>query len=327
MSEGPVKETPIWVDHVTKTFEGETAVSDVSFEVPAGTIFGYVGPSGSGKTTTVRMLTGVYPPSEGRLAVFGTPPSDFTTDVRRRLGYMPQHFVLYPDLSVRQNLSFAASMYGLIRRRDRYAELLDFVELSDERRKLARDLSGGMQRRLALAATMIHDPDLLFLDEPTSGVDPVLRRKFWDRFRELRDEGKTLFVTTQYVSETAYCDVVGVMVGDGRLLAVDTPDGLRRRAFGSDLLHIRLEQPVSSSELDALSDLPFAVGAARRRSDRELVLPVEEARRAIPELMEWAGERGLPVETAEELLPSYDDVFVELMQRADADDPTRTQEP
>ena len=307
----------ILAEHLTKIFGDQTAVDDVSFEVPAGSIFGYVGPSGSGKTTTVRMLTGVYPPTEGRLSVLGAEPTRFTGRIRSRLGYLPQHFVLYPELTVRQNLSFAASMYGLVRRRKRSLELLDFVELSQDRHKLARDLSGGMQRRLALAATLIHDPDLLFLDEPTAGVDPVLRRKFWDGFRSLRDEGKTLFITTQYVAETAYCDLVGVMVGDGRLLAVDTPDGLRRRAFGGDLLHIRFERRVAASELDALSELPFAVGPARRRSAGEVVLPVEEARRAIPELIEWAGQRDLPVDTAEEAVPSYDDVFVELMQAAE----------
>ncbi len=312
---------------VSKQFGDQTAVRDVSFDVPSGIIFGYVGPSGSGKTTTIRMLTGVYPPSAGTLSVLGSDPRLFTSEVRRRLGYLPQHFVLYPDLSVNQNLSFAASVYGMGRRGRRIADLLDFVELSDAKGKRAGSLSGGMQRRLSLAATLVHDPDLLFLDEPTGGIDPVLRQKFWDEFRELRDGGKTLFVTTQYVGEAVYCDLVGVMVGDGRLLAVDTPEGLRRRAFGGDLLEIRLARPLTQSELRELGALDTATGPVHHRDDGALMLPVEEAPRAIPEVMAWASERDVPVETVQEDSPSFDDVFVRLMEQTGASTPREEESP
>jgi ABC-2 type transport system ATP-binding protein len=316
MTEEDRAEPAIQATEVSKAFDGHLAVRNVSFTVPSGSIFGYVGPSGSGKTTTVRLLTGVYPPTEGSLQVLGKDPRLFTAGDRARLGYMPQLSVLYPDLTVAQNLSFAASIYGMVRRRHRLSELLDFVELEQDRGKVVGKISGGMQRRLSLAATLLHDPDLLFLDEPTAGVDPVLRRKFWDRFRELRDEGKTLFITTQVVSEAAYCDLVGVMVGDGRLLAVDSPEGLRRRAFQGDLVEIRSGRAFRPDELAELSRLPFARGPVRLQGERSLILPVDEARRAIPEILAWTSEHGLPVDEAEELAPSYDDVFVRLMEEA-----------
>lgn len=219
---------------LTKQFGNEVAVEDVSFEVPNGAIFGYVGPSGSGKTTTLRLLTGIYTPSAGQATVLGREPRHFNRRTRQQIGYMPQLFVLYPDLTVWENLNFAASIYGMgLRRRRRLNEVLEFVELMEHRYKPARQISGGMQRRLSLAATLIHDPKLIFLDEPTAGIDPVLRRKFWDHFKHLQQAGRTLFITTQYVSETAYCDLVGVMADrrlfNGRYSDRSAPSGLWRR--------------------------------------------------------------------------------------------------
>src|SRR3712207_4171339 len=166
----------IEMQHVTKRFGDKVAVNDVSMTVPAGQIFGVVGPSGCGKTTTVRMMTGVYTPTEGSLRVLGATPRTFEKRARERIGYMPQEFVLYPTLTVWENLNFVASLYGLnwFRRRKRLEQLLDFVELREARNRLAENISGGMKRRLELACSLVHNPELLFADEPTAGVDPVL---------------------------------------------------------------------------------------------------------------------------------------------------------
>lgn len=202
----------IETEQLTKKFNGEFGVKEVSIRIPKNAIFGFIGPSGSGKTTTVRLLLGIYPPSSGSALVFGHQPHRFSQTDRSRIGYMPQLFMLQNGLTVWQNLAFVASLYGMLRhRKERIRKRLDLVELTGHEKKRASDLSGGMQRRLSLAAALLHDPDLIFLDEPTAGIDPVLRRKFWDHFQKLKEQGKTLFITTQYVAEAAYCDYVGVM--------------------------------------------------------------------------------------------------------------------
>ena len=302
------------LQNVNKVFGQEYAVRDVSFTVPRGMIFGYIGPSGSGKTTTIRMLTGVYGPTNGSLTVLDTDPMRFTQTMRQRIGYMPQYFALYPSLSVSQNLGFAASLYGMgLRRGKRLRELLDLVELSDDRRKPARKISGGMQRRLSLAATLVHNPELIFLDEPTAGIDPVLRSKFWTYFRALRDQGHTLFVTTQYVSETAYCDLVGVM-NEGALIALDTPDGLRRQALGGELVDVRTTDTLGSATMELFRALPF-VRKAQRIDDRSVRLTVDEASTAIPDLLDRLRHQDIGVDSTEEYVPPFDDIFVALIHR------------
>src|SRR5207253_4083246 len=192
---------------------------------PRGTTLGIIGPSGSGKTTLIRMLTGTLEPSEGKLSVLGQHPRRFTRHTRERLGYMPQHFVLYEELTATENLSFVAALFGLLwpKRGRRVKEMLRLVELWDARNRRARHLSGGMQRRLELACALVHDPLLLFIDEPTAGLDPLLREKIWTEFRRLREAGRTLVVTTQIVGEAAYCDTVAVLAR-GRLIALAPPD-------------------------------------------------------------------------------------------------------
>ena len=301
---------------VVKRYGSYVAVRDVDLAVEGGTIFGFVGPSGSGKTTTVRLLTGSERPSAGEVWVLGGEPSAFTPDQRARMGYMPQLSVLYPELSLRQNLSFVASIYGLpLRgRRRRMRRVLDLVELSPHRGKRLGDTSGGMQRRLALAAALMHDPELLFLDEPTAGIDPVLRRRFWAHFAELRSQGRTMFVTTQYVGEAESCDRVGV-IAHGRLLVVDTPDGLRRRAYGGQILDLVAETRVDERLLDELAALPYVVRAELTGTDgRGARVVVEQAGTAAPRLQQFFSDRDVELEELREHVPRMDDVFVTLVQ-------------
>ena len=304
----------IWADGLTRTFDEEVAVQNVTMSVPRGAIFGFIGPSGSGKTTTIRLLTGVYKPTAGRMQVLGVNPARFTKVTRARIGYMPQLFVLYPELTIWENLNFVSSLYGMkLRRNRRLHEVLSFVELDEHRDKLVREISGGMQRRLSLATTLVHHPDLIFLDEPTAGIDPVLRRKFWQHFRDLQQQGRTLFVTTQYVSEAAYCDLVGILAR-GRLLAVDTPKALRYRAFGGDIVDFQAEGPLAFQHVNSLRDLPFVNGLPRRVGESHLRLVVAEAATDIPELLDWAQDQEVTVASVEEYMPPFDDVFVELVQ-------------
>jgi ABC-2 type transport system ATP-binding protein len=237
----------VYARDVSKTFGDQPALNRVDLDVSRGTILGVIGPSGCGKTTLLRVLTGIIARDEGELAVLGTDPEQFSSRQRGRFGYLPQLPVLFPNLSLIANLSFVASVYGMpLRRRKRLREVLEVVDLWEHRRLRLCEASGGMQRRLVLAATLVHGPELLFLDEPTAGIDPILRDRIWSRFRDLRGAGCTLIVSTQYVGEAASCDVVAVMAA-GRVAVIDTPEGLRRRAFGDEL--DQMAEPPSYDEV------------------------------------------------------------------------------
>jgi ABC-2 type transport system ATP-binding protein len=300
---------------LTKAFGKELAVNSLSMYVPRGSIFGFIGPSGCGKTTTVRLLTGIHRPTSGEVSVLGKNPIDFTKEDRERIGYLIQKFVLYPELTVWENLNFAASFYGVsLFRQKRLNKLLEFVELKDDKGKLASALSGGMQRRLSLAATMVHNPELLFLDEPTAGIDPLLRRKFWEYFKDLQAQGHTLFVTTQYVGEAAYCDLVGVMY-EGRLLMVETPENLRKKAFGGEIVSIKSKDWIPYETRHKLEGLPFVRGKIKVINDQDIEVIVDEASTAMPALLDALKAERVNIETMEEILPPFDDVFVRLIER------------
>ncbi len=234
-----MSEPVIVTENLTRRFGEFTAVDHVSFEVRQGEHVGYLGPNGSGKTTTIRMLLGLLEPSEGRASVLGFDAFRQSEEVRARAGYMSQKFALYDDLTVWENLSFYGGVYG-IREKKRIEETLALVGLPDHARLLARELSAGYRQRLALGIALVHHPKLLFLDEPTSGVDPAARRIFWDLIYDLAVQGVTIFVTTHYMDEAEYCERVGIM-RDGKLLALGTPRDLKARVISGEVWEVHAE--------------------------------------------------------------------------------------
>lgn len=317
----------IVAEQLTKDFDDHEVIRPLDLQIEGGTILGLIGPSGCGKTTTVRLLTGLLTPTSGRATVFGRDASTLTPADRSRIGYLPQQPALFPDLSLNENLSFHASMYGLpLRRRQRLDQLLDWVELGEHRTKRVADCSGGMQRRLALAAAFVHQPDVAFLDEPTAGIDPILREKLWDRFREGADAGTTLLVTTQYVSEAGQCDLVGLL-SDGELLLVDTPENLRRAAFDGEVVDVTTERPIDDADLAAIEQLDLVIGEIQRVGAKRIRIVVDEADGAIARLTSVFAERQIPsVEIAEHIV-DYDEAFVRVVERHRATGRPATSEP
>lgn len=295
---------------------GDTlAVDNVTMSLPAGRLIGLVGPSGSGKTTIVRLLTGALEPTSGTVTTLGAEPRRLPRATRRRLGYMPQHFSLYPDLTARENVDFVASLFGMLGRERgrRTREALELVQLWDARDRRAGRLSGGMLRRLELAAALVHEPELLFLDEPTAGLDPILRTVTWDELRRLRDEGRTLLVTTQYVGEAEECDIVALLV-EGRLVAFDSPAALRASAIGGEVLDLTTARPVDPGTLLRVD----AITRAERTGATTWRITVDSAARALPSVVESLGAEGAEVIEAQTFTPDFDEVFVELVTRARA---------
>ena len=222
---------------------------------------------------------------------------------------------MFPELSLDENLSFHASMYGMrLRRRDRLDQLLEWVELDGHRKKRVVDASGGMQRRLALAAAFVHDPEVVFLDEPTAGIDPILRDKLWTRFREQAADGRTLVVTTQYVGEAGQCDQVGLL-SDGELLLLDTPTNLRRAAFDGEVVDVQLDRPLTDDEVADLGTRPFVVGSIERTSPTGLRVVVDDAGRAMQELGDAISTCDASIVDMDEHLVDYDEAFLRVVQR------------
>lgn len=239
---GDTSDYSIIAEDLTKRFGDFTAVDRVSFRVEKGTIFGFLGPNGSGKTTTIRMLLGLLQPSSGTGWVLGY--DIYRTDViKRRVGYMSQRFTLYEDLTVEENLNFYGNLYGVKGRRlnERKRSIIRMAGLQGREHELTHNLSGGWKKRLALGAAIVHEPRLLFLDEPTAGVDPVSRREFWDLLYLLADEGTTIFVTTHYMDEAEHCHEIAFIL-NSRLVAQGAPDEIKRREMRGEVLEIDCDQ-------------------------------------------------------------------------------------
>ncbi len=254
-------ETPVVAEGLTKRFGRFTAVDGVSFSVRRGEIFGFLGPNGAGKSTTIRMLCGLLASTAGRAVVGGFDANRELEKVRQRIGYMSQRFNLYRDLTVRENLSFFGGVYGLggTRLAERVAAAAGLAGLHGMEGRLTGTLSGAHQQRLALAAAILHEPPILFLDEPTSGIDPVSRRQFWDLIQRLAADGVTVLVTTHFMDEAEFCGRIG-FISAGRLLALDTPAALKRGAVREELFE--LSAPAFRGLRERLDGLDGVVASA-----------------------------------------------------------------
>ena len=222
--------TVVEVEHLVKKFGEFTAVDHISFNVQRGEVFGFLGPNGAGKSTTIKMLCGILLPTSGEGHVFGRDICKEQYQIKQSIGYMSQRFSLYDDLSVMENLEFFGSIYELDTSflRKRIAGVLKLAGIDKEKKWLVKKLPIGVKQRLALGTAIIHDPPLLFLDEPTSGVDPLMRRNFWDLIYTFTEQGKTVFVTTHYMDEADHCDRIS-LISNGRLIAIDSPHNLKRK--------------------------------------------------------------------------------------------------
>lgn len=223
-------EFAVEIDHLSKRFGDFIAVNDISLNVGKGEIFGFLGPNGAGKSTTIRILCGLLAPSQGRASVNGFDVASQPEQVKQSIGYMSQKFSLYDDLMVEENLEFFCGVYGVRKdiRAERIESALSMADLLDKRSMKTSLLPGGWKQRLALGAAILHDPPILFLDEPTSGVDPIARRKFWDLIDDLSQAGRTVFVTTHYMDEAEYCHRIALLY-KGKAVAMDSPRALKRQ--------------------------------------------------------------------------------------------------
>ncbi len=296
---------------LTRRFGDFTAVDAVTFTVPPGEIFGFLGPNGAGKTTTIRMLTGLLRPTEGRAEVTGLDVARAPQQVKRRIGYMSQLFSLYPDLTVEENIEFFAGLYEVTgaRWRERRDWVLATSGLAARSRSPTGTLPLGLKQRLALGTALIHEPAILFLDEPTSGVDPMSRRSFWGLIREFAARGTTVMVSTHYMEEAEYCDRLALM-NRGRLIALDTPAALREQ-MRDPILALRTDQ--APGAVRALRDLPGVRDVTMfGRVVHAVVADESTARSSIPIRLAHSG-----IQLAEMSLiaPSLEDVFASLVRR------------
>jgi ABC-2 type transport system ATP-binding protein len=304
------------VEHLTRRFGTFTAVDDIGFQVKRGEIFGFLGPNGAGKSTTIRMLCGLLQPSSGTGTVAGFDIQRETEQIKLHIGYMSQKFSLYEDLTVKENIRFYGGIYGLAGKHldNRLNWALAMAGLEEHRASLTAILSGGWKQRLALACAILHEPPIIFLDEPTSGVDPLSRRQFWDLIYSMADQGITIFVTTHYMEEAEYCDRIA-LIYDGRMIASGSPMELKTRFMHDKIIDLRCADP--QALITPLKALPEIRDAALFGSGLHIVTPDDAAATAaINRLLESRGLGPASV-TMETILPSMEDVFISLIEEVD----------
>ena len=311
------RDVAVRLEGLTRRFGEFTAVAGVSLEVAQGEIFGFLGPNGAGKSTTIRMLCGLLAPTSGRGTVAGFDVAAEAERIKAHIGYMSQKFSLYDDLTVEQNIDFFSGIYRIpkVKRDERKAWVLNMAGLGALRGQLTGPLPGGWKQRLALGCALLHEPAILFLDEPTSGVDPVSRRNFWDIIHGEAERGTTVFVTTHYMEEAEYCDRIG-LIYRGELVATGTPSEMKERFMKDAVLEIRCDRPQ-----EALAVIEGAEGVKDAALfGRDVHAVVAGARELAPLVRGRLEAAGFRVVSIGQVPPSLEDVFVSLIERRDREE-------
>jgi ABC-2 type transport system ATP-binding protein len=311
-----VTEPAVEAEGLTRVFGGFVAVDHIDLRVAPGTVFGFLGPNGAGKSTTIRMLCGILRPSSGRALVGGFDIARDTERVKSRIGYMSQKFSLYEDLTVEENLRFFAGIYGVggARRGARIAWAMQMADLKERGGMKAAELAGGWRQRLALGCAVLHEPPILFLDEPTSGVDPASRRDFWEMIGELARQGVTVFVTTHFMDEAEHCDELALIYG-GRIVASGSPSSLKHEHMSQAVLEVECADLMSAYAL--LKRHPALSGVALFGNALHVVAEDEvEARRAVDESLRGGG---VALRRVERIEPSLEDAFVAIIERSNTE--------
>jgi ABC-2 type transport system ATP-binding protein len=297
------------VEKLTRAFGGFVAVDRIDLKVRKGEIYGFLGPNGAGKSTTIKMLCGLLLPSDGSGTVGGYDIVRQSEEIKKTIGYMSQKFSLYDDLTVEENINFYSGIYSVpdSRKEERKKWVLSMAGLADKRRSLTRMLAGGFKQRLALGCAVLHEPPILFLDEPTSGVDPVSRRNFWTMIYKMSQAGTTVFVTTHYMDEADYCDRLG-LIYRGRIIAEGTPNELKMKNMTRNVLEVDVDRVVDAMDLLNRNKIEAAIFGS------VLHATVEDAGAGENDIRRILGEAGIPVRKIEKIVPSLEDVFVTLIE-------------
>jgi ABC-2 type transport system ATP-binding protein len=307
-----VSEYAVEAIELTKKFGDFTAVDGVTFRIRRGQIFGFLGPNGAGKTTTIRMLLGLLRPTSGRATVLGYDIARQSEEIRRHIGYMSQRFSLYQDLTVGENLDFYGRTYGVRGRRleERKRFVIAMAGLEGRERELTRNLSGGWKQRLALGTAILHEPQMLFLDEPTAGVDPISRRAFWDLLYRLAEEGTTIFVTTHYMDEAEHCQDLA-FIHNGRIIAQGSPEEIKLHKMRGQVLEIDCAQP------DVAITVLRRMGAFEEVALYGALIHVvaEGIAEHRPRIAQALSEAGVEVRAMDLIPPSLEDVFISNVRR------------
>jgi len=311
----PEHDSSVVIESLVKRFGDFVAVDRISLEVRKGEVFGVLGPNGAGKSTTIRMLCGLLRPTSGRARVAGYDVGQAPESVRQNIGYMSQRFSLYNDLKVIENIHLFAGLYSvpasLLKERIEWA--LEMANLKGQEHLMTATLPGGWKQRLALGCAVLHQPPVIFLDEPTSGVDPISRRQFWDLIHHMAEEGVTVFVTTHYMEEAEYCNRLA-LIFRGAVVALGTPSELKQKSMKGELLLVECE-PLGEA-VEILRSAPDVIDAAV--FGRALHLVVRDATAAIPQVKKYLSDHGINVGLVDKIHPSLEDVFVSLTSGRDS---------
>ena len=307
-------EYAVTVENLEKRFGTFQAVDKVSFQVKRGEIFGFLGPNGAGKSTTIRMLCGIVTPTAGKASVLGFDVFNDAEKIKANIGYMSQKFSLYEDLTVEENIDFYSGIYQVPQavKMERKEWVIAMSGLEEHRNSLTSVLAAGWRQRLALGCALLHNPSVIFLDEPTSGVDPISRRNFWSLIYELAGKGVTVFVTTHYMDEAEYCDRLA-MIYRGELVAMGTPEEMKSRYMPTDILGLECPEPfVVLQKINEIREVKEAA-----LFGRGLHLSVQEAKKAIPIIADFLKGSKLSYTRLEQIKPSLEDVFVSIIETRD----------